>query len=132
MSATDWDLVTKKIATLKDYLKTKKVPHSKVQHACFISKEEIERLLQQKGTTHLDGIRIYLGAELHGDDIVPNIAAVVACEKTGENKFDDFNVPESYEHIALKVTAGASTTQSGTATTMPCPSWCSTKNIINS
>jgi hypothetical protein len=129
MSTTDWHLVIKKIATLKEYLKTKKVPHSKVQHACFISKEEIDRLLKQKGDKHLDGIRIYLGAELHGEDIVPNIAAIVACEKTGEDKFDDFNIPESHEHIALKATA---TTQSSSGTTMPCPSWCSTKNILNS
>jgi hypothetical protein len=61
--STNWSKVKKQIKTLREYLK--QIPQQeKIPHACLITKEEIDRLLAQKGDgSSLDGLRIYMGAE---------------------------------------------------------------------
>jgi hypothetical protein len=127
---TNWNQVKKQIKALREYLK--QIPDtSKKQHACLITKEEIERLLSQKNDgSRLDGLRIYMGAEISGDYILPTIAAIVACEKDADGKYQDFNVPEkNLKTLTLKSTENGKLLPVGN--TYPCPDWCSKSNILN-
>ncbi len=129
--STNWTKVKKQIKTLREYLK--QIPQQeKIPHACLITKEEIDRLLSQKGDgTSLDGLRIYIGAEKKGDLILPVIAAVVACEKESDDKYHDYNVPEkNLKTLTLKGTENGKLLAVGE--TRPCPTWCSQPNLLNS
>ena len=129
--STNWSKVKKQIKTLREYLK--QIPQQgKIQHACLITKEEIERLLSQKGDgSSLDGLRIYMGAEKKGEYIQPVIAAIVACEKDGEDKYHDYDVPEkNLKTLTLTGTEDGNQLLA-VGKTLPCPDWCSKTNILN-
>jgi len=127
---TNWTKVKKQIKALREYLNQIHTPRKK-QHACLITREEIERLLSQKNDgSKLDGLRIYMGAEKNGDYILPTIAAIVACEKDADGQFHDFNVPEkNLKTLTLTGTENGKLLSVGDA--LPCPDWCSKSNILN-
>jgi hypothetical protein len=130
--STNWSKVKKQIKTLREYLK--QIPQQeKIPHACLITKEEIDRLLAQKGDgTSLDGLRIYMGAEKRGEYVQPVIAAIVACEKDDDDKYHDFDVPEkNLKTLTLKGTENGQQLLS-VGKTLPCPTFCSKSNVLNS
>jgi hypothetical protein len=129
--STNWSKVKKQIKTLREYLK--QIPNTAPkQHACLITKEEIDRLLSQKDGSTLDGLRIYMGAEKNGEYIQPVIAAIVACEKDGDGKYHDYDVPEkNLRTLTLKGTEkGQQLLAVGKV--LPCPTYCSKSNVLNS
>ena len=128
---TNWSKVKKQIKTLREYLK--QIPQqSKIQHACLITKEEIDRLLsQKKDGSSLDGLRIYMGAEKKGEYIQPIVAAIVACEKDDEDKYHDYDVPEkNLRTLTLKGTENGQQLLA-VGKTLPCPTYCSKSNVLN-
>ncbi|HEY6976973.1 MAG TPA: hypothetical protein VH396_11840 [Chitinophagaceae bacterium] len=101
---------------------------SKASYCYLITREEINRLLDQKGNgDSLDGIRIYLGAEMIDNAMVPNVH-VVACEKDGDGGYHDYNIgneiPDNNELTAISAPAMLGKTR-------PCPTWCSQLNFLN-
>jgi len=128
---TNWTKVKKQIKALREYLNQIPTPRKK-QHACLITREEIDRLLSQKNDgSKLDGLRIYMGAEKNGDYILPTIAAIVACEKDADGQYHDFNVPEkNLKTLTLSTSEDGKLSPFGEA--LLCTTFCSKLNVLNS
>lgn len=144
----NWSVIKQDVQTFRSYVK--RLPAAAMKRAAYcylLKKEEIDRLLSLRGEGQpLDGIRIYLGANMVEGHLVPNVHVVV-CEKDG-NDYNDYNVPGELPHVALGVETGvkplafaASATSTdpssgsggSTGTTAPCPTFCGGKsNILNS
>ena len=133
----NWSIIKEEVHTYRNYVK--RLPAEAVKQASYcylLSKEEIDRLLSLAGTDkQLDGVRIYLGANIIAGHLVPNVH-VVACEKDGE-QYNDYNVPDELPNVetGVKTLAFAAATGDGTKSTgnlPPCPAICSGKNILNS
>jgi len=141
----NWSVIKEEVHTYRSYVK--RLPAAAIKKASYsylLKKEEIERLLSLKGEGQsLDGIRIYLGANMVEGHLVANVH-VIACEKDG-NDYNDYNVPGALPHVAVGVetgvkplafaaaTAGTGSGNGGnTGTTAPCPDFCGKQNILNS
>lgn len=115
-----------KIKNFKNYLLTLSPEARKIASPCYlIKKEEIEQLLSQNGNDNgLDGIRIYIGSEMIDNKLIPSIHAL-ACYKNEAAQYDDYNVPANENDLKNDempmIVEG-----------MPCPKFCSNKNILNS
>ncbi|HVX50362.1 MAG TPA: hypothetical protein VHB48_09395 [Chitinophagaceae bacterium] len=143
----NWNLIRAEVHAFRDYVH-KLPPAAKAKaHYCYLlKKEEFKRLMDLKSDgTELDGVRIYLGAEMIDGHMVPTIH-VIPVEKEGE-QYNDYGVPPaapaakaSSTDSAVKVmafSATATSTDSGgggstTGGTYPCPNFCSGQNILNS
>ncbi|WP_153800043.1 hypothetical protein [Foetidibacter luteolus] len=127
---TNWNEATKKIKAFRSYMKN--APKAvKDKKGYLITREEIESILKQK-KGKLDGIRIYFGADVVEDFMVPTIV-VVGCEKDEEGKYNDYNIPEkNLKTLILESSGAVAKGMSKTATTLPCPTECSKRNILNS
>jgi len=123
----NWNEEIKKIKAFKAYMKgaPKSVPQKK---GYLITREDIEKLLDQKDGK-LDGIRIYFGAEMVEDFMVPTLV-VVGCEKDEENNYHDYEVPEKNLRT-LPVNRAVASTRTA-IDLKPCPNFCSKSNILNS
>ena len=95
----------------------------------LLKKEDIEMILQQKDGG-LDGIRIYFGAEMVDDFMIPTVV-IVGCEKDEEGKYNDFDVPEKNLKTLVLKTAASTLRMGKIADVHPCPTVCGTKNILN-
>jgi len=145
----NWSVVRTDVHTFREYVK--RLPdtaHKKASYCYLITRQEIERLLALKGKGHsLDGLRIYLGAEMVEGHLVPNVH-VVACEHDG-TFYNDFNVPvnmppthnvadTTIKPMAFAAAAtttgdsGSGTGSGSTGVTAPCPNFCGKTNILNS
>jgi len=125
----NWNEDALKIKAFKNYMK--KAPKSVPQKKGYLLKrEDIEKLLNQKEGM-LDGIRIYFGAEMVEDFMVPTLV-VVGCEKDEDGTYNDFDVPEkNLKNLAVRsVVASARSTSS--VELHPCPTICGKSNILNS
>ena len=127
---TDWKKVTEQLAAHRNH--SKNLPDgAKPLHSMLFTKDEIEKLLnQKKDGTQLDGIRVYLGADnVDGHHIVTTMHAV-ACEKTADGDFTDFKIEEHLPSAdAIALTAAAPLLGGG----IPCPPQCHPKkNFLNS
>jgi len=123
----NWNEDTLKIKAFKNYMK--KAPKSVPQKKGYLLKrEDIEKLLNQKEGM-LDGIRIYFGAEMVEDFMIPTLV-VVGCEKDENGIYNDFDVPEkNLKTLAVRsVVASAKSS----AELHPCPTICGKSNILNS
>lgn len=110
------------INTMKNYLDSLPLAVNAKKAYCFmITKEDINSLLAQKSNGEmLDGLRVYLGANMIEGHAIPNIH-VIACEKDAENRYNDFE-PESENLIKLDLPL--------VAHGKPCPTECSKKKFI--
>jgi len=122
----EWEKAKKQIATLRNYFKTLPPALQEKKAYCYlITKEEIEKLLAQAGNKSLDGIRVYLGAHIEGNYIVPT-AHVVACEKDKDGAYNDYNIGDTAPGSADKAATPL------LADVRPCPKWCGKTNFLNS
>ncbi|HXL58355.1 MAG TPA: hypothetical protein VN958_18965, partial [Chitinophagaceae bacterium] len=63
--------------------------------------------------------------------ILPTIAAIVACEKDDDDNYHDFNVPEK-NLKTLTLSNGENGQLSPFGKALPCPTFCSKLNVLNS
>lgn len=122
----DWNKVKEQVAAFRKH--TKNLPESvRPIHSVLFTKEEIEKLLNQKNDgSQLDGIRVYLGAE-HVDGHMVTTMHAVACEKTSDGSYHDYKIEEhlpSAEDVAIS--AAAPLLGGG----IPCPPQCSLKKTF--
>lgn len=110
------------INNMKNYLDSlPPVINDKKAYCFMITKSEINELLTQKNDGQsLDGIRVYLGANVIEGHVIPNIH-VIACEKDAENSYNDFE-PETnnLKKQDLPLVAQGK----------PCPTECGKKRFI--
>ena len=110
------------INNMKNYLDSlPPVINDKKAYCFMITKSEINELLTQKNDGQsLDGIRVYLGANVIEGHLIPNIH-VIACEKDDENSYNDFE-PETnnLKKQDLPLVAQGK----------PCPTECGKKRFI--
>ncbi len=121
----NFSAIKSRIKNFKNYLATLSPAARKKASPCFlIKREDIQKLLQQREDGQLlDGIRIYLGAEMIDNKIVPTLHAL-ACHKSAEEQYIDFNVPEKEEDLGncrLPLVVDG----------LPCPKFCSKSNVLN-
>ena len=91
-----------------------------------LTREEINALLEQKNNGHsLDGLRVYLGANLIEGHAIPNIH-VVACEKDAHDDFNDF---EPANHASIEKNSNGKSFPL-VAKGRPCPTACGKNNLI--
>lgn len=134
--ANNWKKTKEEIKTFRHYVE--KLPAKAKEEAAYcylITKEEIHRLLNQKGDgERLDGIRVYLGGQTIEGSMVPNIH-VVACEKDGDGQYHDYNIGKEAPDATAANELSASLAKSSQVLlgdTRPCPTWCSQTNFLNS
>jgi len=129
--STNWNDAAKKIKAFKTYMKgaPKSVPEKK---GYLLTREMIEELLEQN-ECKLDGIRLYFGADMIEDFMVPTLV-IVGCEKDGDGKYNDFGVPEkNLKTLAVNTFAAvAANGSSKVGKGLPCPTECSKPNMLNS
>lgn len=151
-----WIDAKNEIAAFKQYVTAKGLP-ADTPRSYLLTKEEIERLLAQKSTGSLDGIRIYVGLKTVNNVVVPTIT-VVGAEKDAvtAGKYNDFNIPvfTAVTSIAARTSSVVATSSvdgneelppddggddtpgdtidDGMATPRPCPNTCSDENGLNS
>lgn len=128
--ANDWKKVKNEVDAFKTHAKKfSEAAAAKTVHSVLFTKEEIEKLLNQKGDgSQLDGIRIYLGGENVDGHMVPSIHAIAA-EKDEHGNFHDFSIEENMpDGDGEKLAAIMPMATSG----VPCPPQCSKKNFLNS
>ncbi len=116
------------INTMKNYLDSLPPAINANKAYCFmITKEEINSLLSQKNNGQmLDGLRIYLGANMVEGHAVPNIH-VIACEKDEQNVYND------YENESLRAFAKEQGKKNLPLVVhgKPCPTFCDGRNLFN-
>ncbi|MEO8116644.1 MAG: hypothetical protein ABI653_03275 [Bacteroidota bacterium] len=110
------------INNMKNYLDSLPPAVNLKKAYCFmITRDEINALLNQKNNGQLlDGLRIYLGANMIEGHAVPNIH-VIACEKDEANIYNDFE-PESNGLLKNDLPL--------VAQGKPCPTACGKKSFI--
>src|SRR6476646_10407568 len=91
--ANEWKKTKREVGLFRRYVDDLPASaKSKAAYCYLITREEINKLLDQKGKgDSLDGIRIYLGAEMIDNAMVPNIH-VVACEKDSAGGYHDYDI----------------------------------------
>ncbi|HRI19644.1 MAG TPA: hypothetical protein PLA68_01765 [Panacibacter sp.] len=126
----DWKKVKQQVATFRDH--SKDLPTAagkKAIHSILFTKEEIEKLLNQKNDGHqLDGIRVYLGGEMIDGHMVTTMHAI-ACEKDTNDNYHDYKIDEQ---LLAGDTAALSAAMPLLGEGMPCPPQCSKTNFLNS
>lgn len=128
--AKDWKKLKEKIDAFKAHTKNfSETATSKAVHSVLFTKDDIEKLLSQKGDgSQLDGIRVYLGGEIIDGHMVPSMHAV-ATEKDEHGNFHDFKIEENLpDGDGERLAAIMPMATSG----VPCPPQCSKKNFLNS
>ncbi len=127
---TNWNEVKKQIDAFRSYVKKMSpAAASTAVHSVLITKEEIEKLLNQKNDgSLLDGIRVYFGGEETDGHLVPNLHTI-AVEKDASGNYTDYKIGNQ---IPQSDTAAFATSMPLTAILVPCPPQCGTKNFLNS
>ena len=134
----NWTEIRNQVSAFRNYLKNLSLPSGSgitKKYSFVISSAEIEKLLSQKNDgSRLDGLRIYLGADMADGQFVPNIH-VIACELSGkatngpDDHYEDYHVPKNEAELDART---ADKTLPLLAETKPCPPMCSSSNILNS
>ena len=123
-----WKILQEQTSLLREYLGGLDITADKKKYAYFISREEIERLLDQPGTgQRLDGLRIYQGGEPDKNGSILPTVHILACIKNDQGGYDDYQLTEmipeegtpEYRKLPLL------------GKTYPCPPHCSKKNFLN-
>lgn len=115
------------IKTMRTYLDSLPPSANEKKAYCFtLTIAQINKLLSQKNNGEiLDGLRIYLGAEMVDGHMVPNIH-VVACEKDELDNYNDFE-PEGGTGLLDKEDKAKKPL---VAKGRPCPTDCGKRNIV--
>jgi hypothetical protein len=122
--STKWHEVKQQISTFRKYVQSLSPAAKKEASYCYlITAEEIKKLLSQCGDgSDLHGLRFYIGAKMIDKSMVP-VLHVVACQRDGNNNYNDYNVPDTISEESAKMPLLGST--------QPCPTYCSQTNALN-
>lgn len=152
MSEQKWNDAKNEVAAFRSFLSANHLP-ADTPRAFLLTREEIERILNQRGTdgTSLDGIRIYLGMKTVNNVQVPSVV-IVGAEKDAQGGYNDYITPTTLKAFRagasnLRATSeipgddsssgdddGSSGTIGGEVVIgnpMPCPVSCGKKNELN-
>ncbi len=125
----DWNKVKQQVAAFRKYINDlPSATGSKASYCYMVTREEIEKLMNQRNDgSKLDGVRIYIGADIINGHIIPNVH-VVACEKDGNADYHDYKITAQLpSDIAMQ-----NSSMPLLAEGRPCPVWCSKQNFLNS
>ena len=124
------------------FTKQNDIPKGLAKKGFLLTKDMITRLMSQNGG-NIDGIRIYLGMEMQGNQPTALNSFAVACVKNGEN-YNDYKMPKGHQQAGVDATTasmGDATNTTLTATSLseepvvedprPCPSECGEANDLN-
>ena len=119
-----WKEVKQQISAFRKYVHSLSPEARKEASFCYlITEEEINKLLSQcNDGSKLHGLRVYIGAKIVDNSMVP-VLHVVACHKDGDNNYNDYNVPNAISEESKSLPLLGST--------QPCPTCCSTSNALN-
>lgn len=127
---TNWNEVKKQVEAFRSHVKKMSpAAASTAIHSILITKEEIEKLLnQKKDGTQLDGIRVYFGGEETDGHLVPNLHTI-AVEKDEAGNYTDYKIGQALPSIDA---AAISTSMPLLGIALPCPPQCGVQNFLNS
>ena len=123
----DWNKVQQQVAAFRNHVKNMPAAANAV-HSVLITKEEIEKLLNQKNDgSQLDGIRVYFGGEETDGHVVPTLHAI-AVEKDAGGGYNDYKIGQQ---LPADNAAAAGTAMPLLGVLLPCPPQCSKQNFLN-
>ena len=118
-----WQEVKNKVQAFRTYVQgLTPAAKSEAKYAFMIKKDEIKAMIEQAGgVPELDGLRAYIGADIIEGQLVPTIY-FVAVQKDGTDQYNDYD-------LGMTVPSGSTPIASKG---LPCPTWCSQSNFLNS
>jgi hypothetical protein len=119
----NWQDIKTKIANFRNYVQGL-TPAGKAaaKYSFLITKDDIKAMLAQAGgQAELDGLRIYLGADIVESQLVPNVT-IVAVQKDAAGDYNDYRIGNNLPPDPAPLVA----------VLHPCPPVCGKTNILNS
>jgi hypothetical protein len=117
-----WQEVKNKVVAFRNYVAgLTPTARASAKYAFMITKQDIKDMIEQAGgVPELDGIRAYLGADIIDGEMVPRIYFVAV--KKEMNEYNDYDLGKTVP------TGSTPLVKEG----LPCPTWCSKSNFLNS
>lgn len=117
-----WQEVKNKVVAFRNYVQgLTPTAKASAKYAFMITKQDIKDMIEQAGgIPELNGIRGYLGADIIDGQMVPCIF-FVAVQKEND-QYDDYDLGTTVP------TGSTPLVKEG----LPCPTWCSKSNFLNS
>ncbi|HRH48583.1 MAG TPA: hypothetical protein PLP23_07525 [Panacibacter sp.] len=132
MPQIEWKTVRKQIKGFKNYINSlSQAAKDAATYSYVLTAADIDNLLNQTGSsTPLDGIRIYFGAENISGDMVPRMYAVGS--KLVGSAYEDYSVPLTNLDLETATASVANAAMPKKSDGLPCPTYCSNTNVLNS
>jgi len=119
----NWQEVKDKVKAFRDYVKGL-TPNAKkeAKYAFMITKDEIIKMLDQAGgAQNLDGLRVYIAADIIEGQMVPTLY-FLGVKKDTDGNYNDYEIGTTLPPDPQPLLGD----------TKPCPVWCGTPNFLNS